>query len=271
MKKFIFILVVIVLICFSIVPFLWMTSTSIKNNSETYTNPPQWIPKVITFENYRYITSKGNFPIYFQNSLIVALISTLLSLTLSALAGYSFSRYAFPGSKFLLYSFLLVQMFPSALLIIPLFQIVKFLGLLDTLAALILANITFALPLCVWLMKGFYDQVPKAMDEAALLDGCSRFNVIYRVIMPSVKAGFVATGIFSFISSWDEFLFALTFTSNDAMRTLPIGLQRFVTSYEVYWNNLAAGSVLVTVPVVIMFLLIQKFLAKGAIAGAVKG
>lgn len=269
--KYILLTLLVILILWAVLPFLWMVSTAFKTTEETYTSPPLWIPHNPTIENFLYIVKRGAFLTYFRNSVIVAVSTTVISIILSSLAGYSFSRFKFFGGHSLLLLFLITQMFPGALLIIPLFQIIKFLKLLNTLYALILSHITFSLPLCTWLMKGFFDQIPRELEEAAMIDGCSRISAMIRVIFPLAFPGIIAASIFSFIGSWDEFIFALTFTSSDEVRTLPIGLQRFIGSYEIYWNHLGAASVLTTIPVIILFLFIQKYMVKGLTAGSVKG
>jgi len=269
--KCILLTLLVILILWAVLPFLWMVSTAFKTTEETYTSPPLWIPHHPTIKNFLYIVKRGAFLTYFRNSVIVAVSTTVISIILSSLAGYSFSRFKFFGGHSLLLLFLITQMFPGALLIIPLFQIIKFLKLLNTLYALVLSHITFSLPLCTWLMKGFFDQIPRELEEAAMIDGCSRISAMIYVIFPLALPGIIAASIFSFIGSWDEFIFALTFTSSDEVRTLPIGLQRFIGSYEIYWNHLGAASVLTTIPVIILFLFIQKYMVKGLTAGSVKG
>jgi len=269
--KCILLTLLVILILWAVLPFLWMASTAFKTTEETYTSPPLWIPHHPTIKNFLYIVKRGAFLTYFRNSVTVAVSTTVISIILSSLAGYSFSRFKFFGGHSLLLLFLITQMFPGALLIIPLFQIIKFLKLLNTLYALILSHITFSLPLCTWLMKGFFDQIPRELEEAAMIDGCSRISAMIYVIFPLAFPGIIAASIFSFIGSWDEFIFALTFTSSDEVRTLPIGLQRFIGSYEIYWNHLGAASVLTTIPVIILFLFIQKYMVKGLTAGSVKG
>jgi len=261
----------VVLILWAVLPFLWMVSTAFKTTEETYTVPLLWIPHHPTIKNFLYIIKRGAFLTYFRNSVIVAVSTTVIAIILASLAGYSFSRFKFLGGHSLLLLFLITQMFPGTLLIIPLFQIIKTLKLLNTLYALILSYTTFSLPLCTWLMKGFFDQIPQELEEAAMIDGCSRISAMVHVIFPLGLPGIIAAGIFSFIGAWDEFIFALTFTSTDKARTLPIGLQRCITAYEIYWNHLGAASVLTTIPVVILFLFIQRGLIKGLTAGSVKG
>lgn len=269
--KYLSLLILLLLVVFSILPFVWMISTSFKSGSELYTSTPVLIPENPTWSNFTYVLGRASFGTYFRNSAIVGFGTTAAALLVSVLAGYGFSRYHFPGHKFVLFSYLLVQMFPSVLLIIPLFQLVKAFGLMDSMGALVLANTTFAVPLCTWLLKGFFDQIPKDLEEAAMIDGCSRLSAMVKVILPLAVPGIIASGIYIFIGSWDELVYAMTFTSSDAVRTLPVGLSRFITSYEIQWNQLAAATVLGTIPVLILFLLIQKYIAQGLISGSVKG
>ena len=269
--KCILLTLLVILILWAVLPFFWMVSTSFKTTEETYTVPLVWIPRYPTIKNFLYVVKRAPFLTYFRNSVVVAVSTTVIAIILASLAGYSFSRFKFLGGHSLFLIFLITQMFPGALLIIPLFQIIKALKLLNTLYALVLSYITFSLPLCTWLMKGFFDQIPQELEEAAMIDGCSRVSAMVRVIFPLALPGVMAASIFSFIGAWDEFIFALIFTSTDKVRTLPVGLQRFITSYEIYWNHLGAASVLTTIPVVILFLFIQRHMVKGLTAGSVKG
>lgn len=256
---------------FALAPVVWMFGTGFKTTQETYVSPPAWLPRHPTLSNFAYILGRGEFTTYFRNSLIVGVATTLITLALSTLSGYAFSRYRFRGRNVILMSILGAQMFPSVLLIIPLFKLVNWLGMMDSLRALVLCDVTFALPLSVWLMKGFFDQIPRELDEASMLDGCDALGTLKNVLLPLVAPGMVATAIFVFIAAWDELLFALTFTNTDAARTLPVALNLFITSYEIQWNHLAAMALLVTVPVLVMFSIVQRRLVSGMTAGALKG
>jgi ABC-type glycerol-3-phosphate transport system permease component len=264
-------LLVAFVLAFAVAPMLWIFLTAFKPEDEIYTAPPTWIPHAPTLGSFRYIAERAPFAVYLRNSIFVALGTTVLGLAFGGLAGYAFSRFDFRGKRPILFSILATQMFPSVLLIVPLFQLIKRLQLLDTPYALILSNVTFALPLGIWLLKGAFDQVPRELDEAAMVDGVGQLGALFRIVVPVSLPGLVATAIFLFIASWDEFVFALTFTSTNSARTLPVGLSLLTSSYEVQWGHLAAMSVLVTVPVLILFMIIQRGLVGGVLSGAVKG
>jgi ABC-type glycerol-3-phosphate transport system permease component len=259
------------LILFALTPVLWFFGAAFKDVAETYAAPPNWLPAHPTLDAFGYVLGRANFPVYFGNSVFVATATTLITITLAIAAGYAFSRYTFRGRRVLQFAILASQMFPGVLLIIPLFQVIKALHLIDSLWALVLADVTFALPLSVWLMAGFFDTVPRELDESAQIDGCGLLSALWRVVLPVSLPGIAATAIFVFISAWDEFVFALTFINTDTNRTLPVALNFFITSYEIKWNDLAAMALMVTIPVVVLFFVIQRWLVSGLAAGYGKG
>lgn len=201
---------------------------------------------------------------------MVAGITSIISLFVSLLAAYSFARFNFKGKIFCMVSFLLINMFPPVLLLTPLFTIMRKLGLLYTPYSLMIAYSTFTIPFSVWLLTGYIQDLPVSLEEAAMVDGCSRLEAFIRITLPLTIPGIVATGIYIFITAWNEFIFALMFT-NEATRTLPVALQTFIGQFEIQWGLLTAGGVVTTIPVVILFMLIQKKLVEGLTAGAVKG
>ncbi len=266
-----------ILLILTFFPLFWMISSAIKPVDDLFVIPPQWIPERPTLTAFRSVVEgemgrDSLFPDYFRNSLIVTLGTTLLALLVSTLAAYALSRYPFKGSNNLMLSILSFQMFPQAMLLISFYIIFLQLRLLNTYQGLILANATFAIPFSIWMMKGFFDTVPREIEEAAMIDGCTRFSVLPRIVLPLVTPGLLAAGVYTFLIAWDEYLFASTLMVQADMRTLPPGIiQSFVGQFYLNWPNVMAASVLMTVPVTVLFIFFQKYLVKGLTAGAVKG
>ena len=225
----------------------------------------------ITGEHFSKIMGSDAFWTWMRNSLIVSLGTTLLGLVVAIPAGYAFSRYKFTGRDVSMFAFLLVQMFPGIIILVPYFLVMKTLGLLNSHLGLILAYCVTALPLCVWMLKGFFDTVPRELEEAALLDGCNQFQVFTKVVLPLSLPAVAVTALFSFLAAWNEFLLALTFNTSNDMYTLPVGLASMISSTGQAWGDFAAASLLVSLPVALLFLFFQKFLIEGLSAGGVKG
>lgn len=266
-----------VLLILTFFPIFWMITSAIKPVDDLFIIPPQWIPERPTLGAFRSVINgemgrDSLFPDYFRNSIIVTLGTTLVALIVSTLAAYALSRYPFKGSNNLMLSILSFQMFPGAMLLISFYIIFLNLKLLNTYQGLILANATFAIPFSIWMMKGFFDTVPREIEEAAMIDGCTRFSVLPRIVLPLITPGLLAAGVYTFLIAWDEYLFASTLMVQADMRTLPPGIiQSFVGQFYLNWPNVMAASVLMTVPVTILFIFFQKYLVKGLTAGAVKG
>ncbi len=217
------------------------------------------------------LSADSSFWIWMRNSLVVSLGTTLMGLALAVPAAYAFSRFRFGGREGSMFAFLLVQMFPGIIILVPYFMVMKSLGLLNSSLGLILAYSVTALPLCVWMLKGFFDTVPRELEEAALLDGCNQFQVFWKVILPLSLPAVAVTALFSFLAAWNEYLLALTFNTSNEMYTLPVGLASLISSTGQAWGDFAAASLLVSIPVVILFIVFQKFLIQGLSAGSVKG
>jgi len=205
------------------------------------------------------------------NSLIVSLVTTVMGIFLACTAAYAFSRFRFPGRRAGLLSFLVIQMFPGTMMMIPLYILVDRLGLLDQLLGLILVYSTTAIPFCVWMLKGYFDTIPKELEESAIIDGASRVRIFWTIILPLAKPAIAVTGLFSFMTAWNEFILAATFMNDETATTLPVMLNSYVSATTVEWGHFAAGAIIVSVPVVALFFLLQRHLVGGLTAGGVKG
>lgn len=258
------------IVLFALGPYLWMLITSLKPESTLFSPDRTILPKVITLENYVRLFEKTTFLNNLGHSMIVAIGTMLLGLSVSITAAYAFSRFRFPGRRVLMLQFLLVNMFPIVLLIIPLFIIMKSLGLLDTHLGLILAHSTFSIPFATWMMISYFDAIPRSLDEAAMVDGCTPIGAMVRVVLPLTVPGIIATGIYIFITSWNEYLYA-SILAGQQVRTLTVAIQTLVGEYEIAWGLLTSGGVMGALPVTLLFMLIQKRLVAGMTQGAVKG
>ena len=260
----------IVILLFILFPFYWTFITSIKPDTELYGAVTYW-PRQVQWENYtKLFTTTVNFLAAMKNSFIVAAVTTVVSLTASTLASYAFSRYRFVGRRAMMALFLSNNMFPTVLLLIPLYSIMRNLGLLYTPWALVLAYTTFTLPFSVWLLNGFFNDLPLSLEEAALVDGCNRRMAFFKIILPILGPCLVATGVYIFMTSWNEYTFAVMFTNN-ATRTIPVALKSLIGQLGVDWGLLTAGGIITIIPVCILFFFAQKRLVEGLTAGAVKG
>lgn len=260
---------VLAILAFALAPYAWMVLTSLKPQSEVTRTPITYLPAAPTFEHYAELFQRTSFGGNLVNSLIVACGAVALGLALSVPAAYAFSRFRFAGRKVLLVQFLVINMFPIVLLIIPLFVLMRQLGLLDTYVALIAGHGTFTIPFAVWMMTSYMNGIPTELDEAAMIDGCSRLQTIRRVVLPLAAPGIVTTAIYVFVTSWNEYLYAMMLSGN-TVRTVTVALQSFIGEFTIQWGLLTAGGTLVALPVTILFLLVQRRLVGGLTAGAVK-
>jgi multiple sugar transport system permease protein len=264
-------LVGLAITAFAVFPIVWALLTSLKKEEAIITTVMQYIPREITFENYVAIWTRSNFPTLLANSAITTAMTVVICALLGTLASYAIARFQFRGRRELMLFYLVIRMFPAVMIIIPLFILMRNVGLLDSRLGLALAYTTFLLPVFIWMMKGFFDAVPLELEDAARIDGCSRIGAMWRVILPLVVGGLVATAVFVAIGAWNEFLFALMMTTSTGSRTWPVGLQLMVGEFQLPWGTLAAGGIVSIVPVVILFALVQRALVRGLTAGAVKG
>jgi ABC-type glycerol-3-phosphate transport system permease component len=267
-------LYLLVLTAVSIVgfPLFWMVLCSFKPGGELYATPPTFLPHEWTLQNYRDLFVQTNFPTYFANSLIVAGGATILSLVIGGLGAYSLSRFKFFGITAFSNAALVCYMLPEVLIVLPLYIYVVKLGMADTLIALIIANTAFTLPLALWFMRSYFNAIPVSLEESAMIDGCTRLQAMYRVTIPLALPGIISVGVFAFNHAWNEFLFALVFTSSERNKTLPLGLATWIGQDNIYsWGMLLAGAVLVTIPVVLFYLLVQRKLVVGLSEGGAKG
>ncbi len=262
----------VAIICiFAVLPVAWAFITSIKSSAEIHVASVRYWPQHPTLENYVDVFKTTDFVMQFKNSAIVSLSTTVLCVILSVTAAYAFSRFRFRGSKFLRKFFLSSQMFPKVLIIIPLFVIMQGLHLLNTKGSLVLAYSTFSLPYVMYMLIGYFAGIPQELDEAATVDGCSRTAILFKIVLPLAVPGIIATAIYTFIHAWDELMFAVMFTSTAAQRTLPVGLKMYIGEYGIEWGSMCAASLLTSLPVILLFMFLQKFLIAGMTAGGVKG
>jgi multiple sugar transport system permease protein len=262
------IVVLLPMVVMSLFPLIVMISTSLKSPAEVYQWPPVFIPREPTLQNYSDIWTVANLAAYFRNSLFVALGATALVMLLAVPAGYALARFRFRGRGFYMLFLLVMQMFPGIVIILALYRVVAAFQMTDNLVTLIILNAAFGLSFAVWLLTGYFSSVPAEVEEAAMVDGNSRLGAMLRMTVPLSAPGLVAVGIFSFIGAWNEFLFALTFIRSQDKLVLTVGLWKYIARFQVEWNYLEASSFLVTVVVVVLFMLVQKNLTRGLIAGA---
>jgi multiple sugar transport system permease protein len=251
-------------------PTLWILLTSLRPEQEVFSDTFRLISSALTLDSYRTLLAKTTFATYIRNSLVVSLASTLLAVTASLLAAYGFSRRRFPLRSALLICVVFSQLFPYVILITPIYVIFYHLRLVNTSIGLIIAYVATTVPFSVYMLLGYLDSVPRELDEAGIMDGCSTLGVIWSVILPVAWPGVAATAIYAFAQSWNEYLIALTLVTRNELKTVPVGLASFFGEYTTRWDLVMTASVLATLPTMIIFLLLQRRLVSGLTAGAVK-
>ena len=258
-------------VVFVLMPLLWIISTSLKPAIEIFQKPPHWIPHNPTGSNYAGVITASEIPRAFLNSFLVGTLATFLALALGGSAGYAFARFKFRGNKFLSLFMLISQMLPLTVLMIPMYYMENKMSLVDTRFGLALAHLVICMPLVTWMSRGYFKGIPKEIEESAMVDGATQMQIIGRIILPLIKPSIAATGIYAFVSSWNEFALANVLTRSIQSRTVPIALNEFSTFFKVDWGQTMAAAAIITVPIIVVFLLIQKQFVAGLSAGAVKG
>lgn len=253
-----------------LIPVLWMVSTAFKSYGETIAKPPRWIPQQISFEAFGRLWSEYPFGTYFKNSFVIVLFSMAVSVFASCLAGYGLTRFRFRGRNSLMTFILVTQMFPSVMLLVPFYSIIGKMHLLDTHLGLILVYISFTVPFCTWTMLGFFRALPLDLDEAARIDGCNSWQCFGRIILPLTLPGIASTSIYAFITSWNEYMFAFILTSRPEMKTLSVGIAEMNGFQQVRWNDMMAASLMASLPLILLFICLQKYFVSGLTSGAVK-
>lgn len=256
-------------------PVLWVLKMALEP-SQSFSMGLSPIPEEMSLDNFKTVisTSDANgalFPRQMLNSLIVAMATSVLGVTLAATAAYAMSRWDFPGKSKAMGGFLVTQMFPGVVMAIPLYILLDTFHLLDSLTGLVLVYATTSVPFSVWTLKGYFDSLPVALEEAALLDGCSRWMIFRMIVLPLARPALAVVALFSFLTAWNEYILAATFMNDPHSYTMPVVLQSYVTDYGTEWGNFAAGSILVSLPVVVLFFALQKHFVEGLTAGGVKG
>lgn len=260
----------LVLTSIVLLPIAWMVSISLRHNTEVFSMPLRWIPENINLDAFRAVLQNPDMTRLFINSYVIAIAVTFLCLLFAALAGYGFSRFQFKGKKTMLLYILLTQMFPMVLLSIPYFLLITRAGMYNTYGALILAYTSFALPFSIIMIRDFISTIPRELDEAAKMDGCGPLKTFFYIIIPPSLPGLIATGVYTFILAWNEFLFAVVLTNTIDARPLTIGIGTLIGEYSTEWNQLMALSFMASVPLILVFLFLQKYFLQGLTAGSVK-
>jgi multiple sugar transport system permease protein len=264
-------IVVLAVVTYAIGPIVWTVLTSLKTEGEIVSRDFHFLPTSLTFENYVTLWERSGYPHLLLNSAIVTGMTVLMSLTIGTVAAYSISRYRFPGRSSLMIFYLVIRMFPFTLLLIPLFIMLRNLSLFDTHFGLALTYTTFLLPLCVWMLKGFFDGIPPDLEEASRVDGSTRLGGMIRIVLPLARQGIAATTVFIAIGAWNEYVWALLLTTANGARTWPVGLQLMVGEFQMPWGVLSASGIISIIPVIIGFAIVQRALVSGLMAGGVKG
>lgn len=263
-------LIVLFFVALILLPFWWVITGSFKIPQEIIARIPTMIPHSFSLQHYEKLLSGSDYPVYLVNSLVVAVLSTAITIIVAIPAAFAFFRLSFPGRETLYRIILLAYAFPSIVVLIPLFGMFAKLGLIDTQAALVIVNVTFALPFAIWMLRSFFGSIPKEIEEAAIMDGAPVATMLRRIMIPLIAPGIASVAIFAFITSWTEYVFASVVILSDAKRTVPVGFSGIIGQYQIDWGLLLAGASLAVLPVIILFALIGRWFVSGLTEGAVK-
>jgi multiple sugar transport system permease protein len=249
-------------------PLAWMLSVSFRPNIEVMQMPPEWLPQIFTLDGYKKIFTTPRYLVVFLNTMVISLVVTLLSLVLGAMAAYALARFNFAGQRAVLMFLITTQMFPLVLLCIPYFRIFITLGLYDTRTSLVIVYLTFTLPFCILMLRSYFINIPRDIEEAAMVDGCSRLGAIFRTLVPISYPAFVGAGLYTFLLAWNEFLFAVVLIESWENRVLTMAIYSLMAEFVTDWNAMMAFSVLASLPLVVAFIFLQRYMVQGMTAGA---
>jgi multiple sugar transport system permease protein len=252
-------------------PFYWMTITSFKSEEQMHSLASMFWPQPLVTENYQQLLSRTEFASWYGNSVVVSVSSTLLATAVGTIGAYALARLRFLGRGFMASATLITYLVPPSILFIPLYAQMRNLGLANSLSGLIAAYPSFTVPFVTWLLMGYFESIPEELEEAAMIDGATRFGAFYRIVLPLSAPGVLAAALYAFTQAWNEFLYALVFITDARLRTLPVGLASFITGDVYGWGYLMSGAVLTTLPVIAAYIYLQKYMVEGLTAGSVKG
>lgn len=260
-----------IFLVFTVFPLYWIFVTSLKPSNEMFTFPLQYWPKNVTFENYINIIKISNFDVYIMNSLILSLVSGVISLIIATLGGYVLARFEFKGKTQVIFAFFITQMIPLFIGLAPLYLLMSKLELINRLPSLMLMYTVMMVPFCTVMMKGFFERIPSSLEEAAMIDGCSRITALYKVIIPVMLPGLAATFIFAFVQCWNELFLAVMFIDKEEAKTIPVAMNSFITKFDIDWGSMSAATVLSVIPTLLLFAFAQKYIVEGMTQGSIKG
>ena len=260
-----------ILLIFTAFPFFWMVSTSFKSLREIFVYPPYFLPKDFTLANFARLFEQTRFLIYFKNSMFVSTVTVVFTMAIATAGAYSLTRFRFYGREKIASLILFTYMFAPIMIIIPFYVLIKKIGIANTHLALIMAYTAFCLPFSLWLLRTFFQSIPLVLEEAALVDGATRFRAIIHVILPLALPGIIATAIFTFILAWNDYIFVRILITSDKLKTLSVGIADLYNATVIDWGMIMSGGMLITIPVLVFFIFIQRYLIAGWGTGAVKG